>query len=316
MTSLPSTLDHAIVCTLLYGDVFKFPMTAAEIHHFLIGITAKLDEVEHTLNHPSSWLSKRIISDTIDDNRYYAIHTRDANIFTYRRERMQASAILWRKGQRHSRYLGQLPFVQMVALTGSIALQNADDTNDDLDYLLVVQEGRVWLARLFAVILVRICKLWGVTLCPNYVLSSDALAQEPQNLFMAHEITQMVPMMGQDIYQRMRAINAWTATYLPNATHSYYPERDRKPRWIGKWLKRTGEFLLSGLIGNWLEAWEMRRKLRKLSSQMSDSAEVQLDKQRVKGHFIDYGQISLQQYQQRLVAFGLAKTEEHSSAAD
>lgn len=301
------------MATLLYGDVFTFPMNAAEIHHFLIGTSASQGDVEHALMMPSPWLKIRIINATIDDCHYYAVHNRSSEIFEQRRQRQQASAILWSKAKRHGRYLGMLPFVRMVALTGSLALHNASDPKDDLDYLLIVRDGRVWLARLFAIVLVRICKLWGVTLCPNYVLSSQALAQKPQSLFLAHEVTQMVPLVGHLTYRQMRRANDWTAHYLPNAEGAFYQENDAAPKLVGRWFKRIGELIFSGPLGNWLERWEMRRKIRKFSPQIRTSIEAQLDEERVKGHFIDYGHITLQQYQQRLEDFGLS---EHTSAAD
>jgi hypothetical protein len=43
-------LDHAIVRTVSYGDVFQFPLTAREIHHFLIDSTSStLADVEARL---------------------------------------------------------------------------------------------------------------------------------------------------------------------------------------------------------------------------------------------------------------------------
>ena len=55
-----SALDTAIVRTLIYGDVFRFPMTAAEIHRYLIDYEATLETVQEALHNPSDWLQQHI----------------------------------------------------------------------------------------------------------------------------------------------------------------------------------------------------------------------------------------------------------------
>lgn len=318
----PLILDQAILCTLLYGDVFSFPMTAEEIHYFLIGVTASRDEVRCALETPSDWLADHICAGEVADFTCYAVVERAEEIFAKRRERESASAMLWSKGVRYGRILGHLPFVRMVVMTGALAVRNAGSVQDDLDYMVVVQDGRVWLTRLFAVMLVRICRVWGVVICPNYVLAESALVQKRCDLFIAHEVTQMVPITGHDVYQQMRNVNEWVSEFLPNADGAFYQEMDRQPRRLGKWLKRFGEFILSGFVGNWLEGWEMRRKIRKFERHVSESSEVELDEQQVKGHFIDYGNLTLQRFHERLAQYELHLPsvemvhDEHSPAAD
>ena len=57
MSTLP--LDEAILRTLLYADIFDYPLTPDEIHHFLIeasaGRAAVLDRLAH-----SPWLQARV----------------------------------------------------------------------------------------------------------------------------------------------------------------------------------------------------------------------------------------------------------------
>ena len=57
----------------------------------------------------------------------------------------------------------------------------------------------------------------AITLCPNYFLAESALRLSTQNLYTAHELTQMVPLFGLPVYQAMRRLNTWTDRFLPNA---------------------------------------------------------------------------------------------------
>jgi hypothetical protein len=294
-----SPLAGAILQTLLYADVFQFPMTDREIHHFLIGMTATPDQIQQTLA-GSRWVAARIEC----GGGYWALRANETDgldIRTQRERRESASAELWSRVERYGTLLAHVPFVRMTALTGALAMHNAPTSQDDLDYLLVTAPGRVWLARALVVIIVRLARLLGVNLCPNYVLAQTALAQEPHNLYIAHEIAQMIPLAGFDIYEALRTANAWTEMLLPNARGAFYAEADTHPRGVGRTFQKIGEWLLSGPLGDRLEAWEYQRKLRKFSSAaQTPHASARLDSDHVKGHFNDYGYPTLQEYHARL----------------
>lgn len=293
-------LEIAILRTILYGDIFDFPMTAAEIHHFLIHDEALPPETVARTLRESERLGKLLYT----EHGYYARADRP-EIIALRCTREEAAPHLWEQARRYGRWLARLPFVRMVALTGALTMRNAD-AGDDLDYMLISEPGRVWLARLFAVILVRVVRLRGVTICPNYVVAADALHQSRQDLFIAHEIAQMVPLFGYDYYHQFRQINLWAEDHLPNAHSTFHtePAHHLQGRWRA--CKRTAERLLSGRPGNMLEHWEYRRKLRRFATQMqTPHSAAELDASQVKGHFNDYGYAVMHAYADRLEAFGL-----------
>jgi hypothetical protein len=296
-----SALAEAILRTLIYADVFNFPMTVSEIHFFLIEQAATLHQVETALG-ASRWLNQRITC----FEGYYALVGRE-QVIAERQRREGYSAALWPAGVRYGAILAKLPFVRMVALTGALAVRNAHSPTDDLDYLIVTRAGRVWLARAFTVLLVRLAKLRGVTICPNYVLSESALAQQSHDLYIAHEVAQMIPLSGLKLYQALRAENTWTRMHLPNATAPLYEEREAA---MNRRLKLLAEWLLGGFLGDALEDWERRRKLRKFAPKaQTPHTSAQLDNDHVKGHFNDYGYPTLNKYHARLIEYGLRPTQ-------
>jgi len=302
-----STVSEAIFRTVLYADVFSFPMTEDEIHHFLIGLSANKAEVQFALEQ-SRWLAQRIER----VNGYCAVHGH-AHIADQRYARESASQALWPVARRYGVLLAHLPFVRMVALTGALAMRNASGSRDDIDYILVTAPGRVWTARALTVLIVRVARLWHVGLCPNYVLAETALVQARQDLFIAHELAQMVPLAGFHIYETMRAVNDWSMPLLPNAIGPFYKEADHRPRGLGRLIQQLGEWILGGRLGDAFERWEQRRKMRKFSADArKPGSSAQIDDQRVKGHFNDYGTPALNEYQTLLERYGLAGTAQQA----
>ncbi len=272
-------LQRAILHTLAYADVFDYPMTARELHRYLTGLKASFEDLSEALN---------------DDNLCDGQVVRVGNYFTFRgREetvgtrlrRESASKRWWKDAKFYGRMLASLPFVQMVAVTGSLAMDNLDE-HADIDYFIVTAPGRLWTCRALSLLVVRLAGLIGVNLCPNYFVSENALALEGDSLYTAHELAQMIPLYGKNIYEQMRRLNRWTAGYLPNAQDA--PERrvDVKPaRWKNAW-----EFVLTRLPLQGFEVWEMDRKLAKLSRGQAQNPEAVFSADVCKGHMDRHGQ--------------------------
>ena len=125
-------------------------------------------------------------------------------------------------------------------------MHNAGSVTDDLDFLIVTAPRRVWTTRAAAIVIVRWARLFGVHLCPNYVLAETALAQQ-QDLFMAHEIAQMIPLSGYPLYAAMRDANPWTTHYLPNARTPFYANSEICPP--GRLIQHMLENSLAGTMG-------------------------------------------------------------------
>ncbi len=301
-------IETAILETVLYSDLFDYPLTHDEIAHYLIGVEADQRTVRVCLQ------SLRYLDGQLGQIGDYVVAREREALVDRRRTRQSTSAHLWIRARRFVRVLAALPFVRMVAVTGALAMDNSA-CGDDVDVLIVAARGRVWTARLFAVGLVYAGRLFGDTLCPNYVVSEDALAIETRDLFTAHEFAQMVPLYGLSVYDRLRQANAWVYEYLPNAHTPMREVREVHAGPVGRAFKRVAEFLLGGRFGSALEHWEMRRKQRKFSRQMTAASRAILDRDHVKGHFNDYSVSVMQLYAERLAKFApLDAEKEHELA--
>ncbi|MDX1994478.1 MAG: hypothetical protein SF029_19000 [bacterium] len=296
------SVESAILRTVLYADVFDFPLTIHEIHHFLIAAEPlPISQIEHTLAQ-SACLRQLLV-----EQQGYIVCSGRETIISRRLEREEAARHLWPQALLYGRWLARLPFVRMVALTGALAMRNAHQ-GDDFDYMLVTSPGRVWLARLFAVVIVRLVKLRGGVICPNYVVAEDALEQRRRDLFIAHEIVQMVPLYGLDLYHQLRCLNLWADRHLPNASAAFYQESEQALGWGWRGFKQAAEVVLSGRVGDMMEHWEHRRKLRRFRSDLhTPYSDARLDHTQVKGHFNDHGHYVMKHYESRLQHYGLSE---------
>ena len=182
-----AALERAILQTVAYADVFDYPLTADEIHRYLVGVSASRGAVRALVSNGNL---PRALSRS---GRYFSLSGRES-VFETRKARAASATEYWRRAVGYGRSMSHLPFVRMVAVTGALAMDNMAD--GDIDYLVITEPGRLWLCRALIVGLVRVAALKGTALCPNYFLSEHALVLNERNLFTAHEVTQMVPLAG------------------------------------------------------------------------------------------------------------------------
>jgi hypothetical protein len=230
---------------IFYADIFDFPLTFEEIYNFL--------EFRATPNEVKTLLDQALEGgDLVLVDGYYSLSGK-THLVANRRERWQASQLLWPKAIYYGRWIASLPFVRMVSVTGSLAVDNPRDGVDDIDYLIVTHPNRLWLCRALIILMVRYGHRNGVHLCPNYLITKNALYFEDNNLFTAREMVQMVPLYGQAFYLEMRQINDWVTDFLPQGNGLNLDALDDQLTPVQQSIKWLGEFLLGNFVGDWLE---------------------------------------------------------------
>lgn len=298
------TLATAIVQTVAYVDVFDYPLLPAEVHRYLVGRPAPLEAVEKLLSNGA------LVPHHLERYDEYVTLPGRRQIVETRWLREAHARQLWPLARHYGALMAQLPFVRMVAVTGSLAVNNAEP-DADIDYLIVTANGRLWLSRAFVILIVRLAATRGVRLCPNYLLAERALVFPEQTLYAAHELAQMVPLSGYDVYRRIRRLNDWVNEWLPNATNApdlpAMPAEARGPSRLQRLLERA----LESRLGQRLEQWEMERKLARFSRQAVQGApgtgtmEAQFTADWCKGHFDGHARQIMNAYGERVQALGV-----------
>lgn len=294
----PATLDEAILYTLIYADIFDYPVTLSEIHKYLIRYSASIEEIEDAIN------TELIPADkTSQISDYYFLPGRE-QLVDLRRKRNALANKLWRKANRYGKWMSIIPFVRMVAVTGSLASNNVKG-DGDIDYFIVTEPGFLWLSRAMILGLRRLTSPFGRVICPNYLISLNALKLEDQDLYTAQELTRMVLIFGREYYNEFRKLNNWTTDFLPNASSSQLESKVEKQ----KIFQEAGEFLLNSNIGRRLGKWEMNRKIQKLELLSEKKNEVYFGADCCKGHFDGHAYQTISIFSERLNTLTQSLTE-------
>ncbi len=282
---------------ILYADIFDYPLTFEEIYKFLEFKIAP-EEVKNLLDQAIDHQEIVLI-----DN-FYSLAGK-AHLVSKRRERWLMSQTLWPKAIHYGRWIASLPFVRMVSVTGSLAVDNPRDGVDDIDYLIVTRPKRLWFCRALIILMVRYGRLRGVQLCPNYLLTENVLYFEENNLFTAREMLQMIPLYGQEFYVKMREINTWVTDYLPQGEGLNLAKINDQLSPGQSLLKKLGEFILGGLGGDLLEKLLQKIQITKhtrLAEKYGALDKVIFTADTCKGHYDGHNQKTMRAYQQRLQA--------------
>ena len=200
-------LSRDIVATVAYYDAMDFPLTGFEIWKYLMATGEEKDRVSlevvlATLE--TEEIKKRLVS----DRGWYAVRGRE-DLFDKRWTRERRSEIKMKRIQKLAQVLRWVPFVRMVALTGSVAMKNAK-RDSDWDMLISVRAGHIWMGRVLVTGVLHLIgkRRWGThhrdRACLNFWITSESLEITLKDWFSSHEYTTLVPVYGAHEYRRFR----------------------------------------------------------------------------------------------------------------
>lgn len=198
--------------SILYHDVFNYPLTFAELIKWKVG--------KNILN------IKEEVNVTTKKGYYY-IEGREGLIYK-RLLRKRISVKKMQIAQKSSSLLKFVPSIKMIAVTGSLAMENCSE-DSDIDLLIITKKNSLWLTRILVYILLNASgqllrkprvKNERDALCLNMWLDESDLIwrRNDRNIYTAHEIAQIVPLINKDkTYEKFIFKNKWVLDYWPNS---------------------------------------------------------------------------------------------------
>jgi hypothetical protein len=240
-----NAVDEQIVKTLLYFDIFNYPLKSEEIYRFLGGKFVD----ESFINARLQYLSSQHI--VYQYGIFFSLKNNDASVERRIKGNLEAEKYLI-LARKKAKLISRFPFVRGVLASGSLSKGYMDE-NSDLDFFIITKPKRLWIARTLLVLYKRLFLFNSHKyFCVNYFVDEDHLEIEEKNLFTATELATVIPLYGPAQYDSLQQENAWLKNFFPN-----YSQRntDYVPSLKITFGKKLLEKILNGALGDALEKY-------------------------------------------------------------
>jgi len=257
---LSRDVSNHILKTLLYYDIFNYPLKDSEVFRFLGTNHVDLEFIQHELR---TLVEQRRI---YQFQNFFTVQNKEALIERRVKGNDRADKSM-DMAYRQARRIMRFPFVRAVMASGSLS-KGFMDEKSDLDFFIVTEPRRLWICRTFLVLYKRLFLFNSHKyFCVNYFLDSDHLEIEEKNLFTATELATVLPLAGASYYMRLHDRNPWLRDFFPNFN-------TRPLDQVSSGESRTGKRMIEGIINfafPWLERFFMNLTLRRWSRQYGAS---------------------------------------------
>ncbi len=217
-----TSLDQTVAATIQYARFFDYDLSLTDLHQRLIS--------PHII-------SKKQLKDFINQAPQLKKHIH-SQLTPKRQKRTKISQKKLKVAQRLTSFIKHIPTINLIAATGSIAVNNARP-QDDIDILIVTTPHTLWITRPFVFIITKLffsrrrpqkTAITSNDICNNLWLDSLGLSvPEPKrNLYTAHEILQVRPLFDRhNTHQQLLSQNSWVKKHLSNAYQSFNKKQSK-----------------------------------------------------------------------------------------
>lgn len=264
-------LQKNILSTVAYYDAMDYPMTSFEVWEYLTRVANGADGEDgaYSLLAVINELESDRIKRFIEESRGFYFLKGRVDLVEKRLERNKIANNKIKIALRVTKWLRFVPFVRMIAVTGSLAMKNTESLSD-LDLLIVLKHGKIFTGRTLVTGVVHLLgrRRYGDKIanriCLNYFITTKSLEINLKDLFSASEYSFIRPVFGWHNFQKFQRANEWMKKYKPNFHPDEIPNlKFLKETFFTYRLRLIGEMLLSfSFIEEFLKKWQTKRIAR------------------------------------------------------
>ena len=326
-------LEKSVLATLVYYDVLDRPLNGWEI--FKYGINCqKTGAAPEDGGLSPSFLSpfcnalenSRELKELISEkNGLYFLRGREG-IVEERIERQKIADKKWKKARRVIYFLQLIPFIKLIMVSGSLAMNNTKDKSD-IDLLIVSKFGRIWTCRGLTTLFIHLIgqrrhnNLTKNRFCLNHYLTDKSLKIPFQSLYNAQTYARLTPIWEEKppfLYRKFQEENSWVGDYLlfyPLAKKGYL--RSVKTSYLLGFFRKAIESILDNKVGDKLELLlkrfqEGRIKKDPLTNQKG--GRVFFNDEQLEFHPVSPEKLILEKYNQKIRQLGLGELGEEKDS--
>ncbi|MFA4818723.1 MAG: hypothetical protein WC621_02690 [Patescibacteria group bacterium] len=218
-----SSLELAIINTLTWFDMFKYPLTGWECWYYLWDENKGLKRV--TPAEVLAALSKLARTGRVTGNFGYWQLAASPNYLPGRLEKLRWAIKKRQRAYRAARLLKHLPYVRLVAVVNTVAL-DAPLANSDIDFFIIARRRHIFTVRFLVTALIHILR-WrrhdnyiNNRICLSFYLSDDALNMWPltyaDDPYLRFWLLSLDVLYDDGVYPKFIQHNQWLAPEFPN----------------------------------------------------------------------------------------------------
>lgn len=213
--------EQAVLKTLLYSDIFDFPLSRNELWEFLV--TRKN-------------IGKELFTQILDNltasgqifhmNGYFCIAGRK-KIIDKRQENLPEVEKKLGIARKAAYYLSYIPTIKFIGISGGLAMYDVD-AEDDIDFFIITKRKTLFMTRIWILGFLQFLKLRRVRsdknpadkICVNYLIDEENLKfkKDKHDIYIAHEIAQVKPLFEREnTGKKFFKTNQWIKQFFPNA---------------------------------------------------------------------------------------------------
>jgi predicted nucleotidyltransferase len=277
MSERLNSLEEAILKTIVYYDIFNYPLSAVELWQWLWKYKCKLSELVFCLE--NNEVLKRQIE---TKNGFYFLKGRK-DLLNTRKIRRDYSVSKWKIALRAVKSLRTIPFVQTIILCNSIAYFNAEETSD-IDFFIIIKDRYLWLTRFLITITLHFLKIRrhgnkiNDRICLSFYITDSPLNLEDlaykKDVHFYYWLLHFVPIFDNGTYKYFLEENKWLKEYIPRAKNWDVVDNWKiEDNIFTKFYRNFWERVLNNSLGNFLNLILKRIQLFKMSKNKFSQAQ-------------------------------------------
>ncbi len=232
-------MQQAILNTLKYFDVFDYPLTQDELWHWLF----VRGEQQVDLAKFSQLLADLENQGKLQRKNGYLFLPNRQKLVEVRHTREGVSYKKMRRAKIMGRILSLMPGVRMILVVSNLGYLNAEK-EADIDYLIAVEPGKIWTARFWAVVSMKLLRQRPRAgksknkVCLSYFVNTYSLNLETTkidevDLHLFYLVSQVQLVYDEDNYwQKYCKANQFITKYLVNFN---FAEKQKKHQISNRW---------------------------------------------------------------------------------
>jgi len=217
-------IEKAILQTIIYFDIFSYPLTLLELQKWLWQLKEPdLLVLKNTIDH---------ISEIKEKNGLYFLRNSEKNI-DLRIQRYNIAEDKFKKRWLYFKILAMMPGVRAIFICNTLSYSNSR-SESDIDLAIIAAPQRIWTARFFTTVFAAFLHIRPTVkktqdqICLSFYLEEEHLDLEKikinngQDIHFTYWLDQFFPIYAEDnVLEKFIHSNQWLKKDLPNSIGSY-----------------------------------------------------------------------------------------------